>query len=335
MMAESNRSLTDSVTPSTIRLAAEIIGPYIHRTPLLRCRTLDQLTGFEVHLKTEIWQKTGCFKPRGALNRIANMTAEEESRGVLTASAGNHAQGLAYAAAAKKIPVKVVMPANAPVAKIEATRQMGAEVILHGEIFDDALERALEIQDAAEMTFVHPVIDPHVVSGAGTVGLEICEDLEGLDAIVCPVGGGGLLTGIAIITREMNPSTKLFGVCPASAPAMALSYEKGEVIRTETASSIADGMAGKAGISETLEVLPGLIDGMVTVTEKGILDAMVLLLSRAKLLTEGAGAAPLAALMENKIPMPPGSRIALVLSGGNLDLDRLNHWVSNGVPRSH
>ena len=334
-MAERDRPLSELVTPSTIRAAAGTIGPHIHRTPLLRCRTLDYLTGFEVHLKAEIWQKTGCFKPRGALNRIANMTPQEESRGVLAASAGNHAQGLAYAAAAKKIPVKGVMPANAPAAKIDATRQMGAEVILHGEIFDDALERALEIQEDAGMTFVHPVIDPHVVSGAGTVGLEICEDLPEFDAVVCPVGGGGLLTGIATITREMNPSAKLFGVCPESAPAVALSYEKGSVVRTETASSIADGMAGKAGIPETLEAMPRLIDGMVTVSEKGILDSMILLLTRAKLLTEGAGAAPLAALLEKKISLPPGSRIVLVLSGGNLDLDRLAHWIRDGVPESH
>jgi threonine dehydratase len=334
-MTEPARSLVESVTPSTIRAAAATIAPHIHRTPLLRCRSLDQLTGFEVHLKAEIWQKTGSFKPRGALNRIANMTPEEESRGVLAASAGNHAQGLAYAAAAKKIPVKVVMPANAPVAKIDATRQMGAEVILHGEIFDDALERALEIQNEAGMTFVHPVIDPHVVSGAGTVGLEICEDLPEFDAIVCPVGGGGLLTGISVITREMNPSAKLFGVCPESAPAVALSYRKGSVVRTETASSIADGMAGKAGIQETLEAMSQLIDDMTTVSEKGILDAMVLLLTRAKLLTEGAGAAPLAALMEKKIPLPAGARIVLVLSGGNLDLNRLADWVRNGVSGSH
>lgn len=320
------------VTPEAVLEAAATIAPHVHRTPLLRCAALDRLTGFEVHLKAENWQKTGCFKPRGALNRLARLGAEEAARGVLTASAGNHAQGLAYAAAARRIPVLVVMPATTPAAKIEATRAMGAEVILHGEIFDDALARSIEIREDRVMTFVHPAADPGVVAGAGTVGLEICEDLPGLDGVICPVGGGGLITGVGTIVKHLAPRARVFGVNPDGAPAMARSFREGKVVRLERAASIAEGMAGKAGTEETLEAMRGLVEDIVTVSEASILEAILLLLTRAKILAEGAGAGPLAALLERKIPLPPGSRVALVVSGGNLDLQRLSRWILDGLP---
>lgn len=324
--------LEESLTLAAIRDAARIIGPHIHRTPLLRCRHLRELTGYDIHLKAENWQKTGCFKPRGALNRVAHLTAEERRAGVLTASAGNHAQGLAYAAAAERIPVKVVMPANTPVAKIDATRSMGAEVILHGDIFDDALAHALEIRSRTGMIFVHPAADPHVVCGAGTVGLEICEDLPGVDAIVCPVGGGGLICGIATAAAALAPGARLFGVNPERADAMARSFREGKVVRLEKASSIAEGMAGRAGTQETLGLLRRLVKDVVTVGESSILEAILLLLTRAKILAEGAGAGPLAALLERKIDLPTGSTVVLVVSGGNLDLDRLSSWIREGIP---
>ena len=323
------------VTPRAIREAAAVIAPHIHRTPLLRCATLDRITGFEVHLKAENLQKTGSFKPRGALNRIAHLTPDEARRGVLAASAGNHAQGLAYAAAARRIPVRIVMPATASKAKIDATRAMGAEVILHGELFDDALARSLEILKETGMTFVHPAIDPHVVAGAGTIGLEICEDLPGIDALVCPVGGGGMLTGIATIVKELAPGARIFGVNPDGAPAMARSFREGAVVRLESAASIADGMTGRAGTAETLEAMRGLVESIVTVSDASILEAILLLLGRAKLLVEGAGAGPLAALLERKIPLPEGSRVALILSGGNIDLDRLSGFILDGLPGGH
>ncbi len=322
--------LAVQVTPASIREAGRRIAPHIHRTPLLRCASLDRLTGFEVHLKAENWQKTGSFKPRGALNRIAHLSEEESRRGVLTASAGNHAQGLAFAAAARRIPVKVVMPANTPPAKIDATRETGAEVILHGEIFEDSLERALEIQRESLMTFVHPCTDPLVVSGAGTVGLEICEDLAEFDAVVCPVGGGGLMSGIATIVRELAPRAHLYGVCPEAAPVMARSFHEGRVLEVDAAPCIAEGMAGRVALAETLAVMKDCVDDVVTVSEDSILEAILMLLSRAKILTEGAGAGALAALLEKKIPLAPGSRVVIVLSGGNLDLDRLAVWIRKG-----
>jgi len=331
-MPEKAPPLAGLVTPESIREAAAAIAPHVHRTPLLRCATLDRITGFRVHLKAENWQKTGSFKPRGALNRIARMTEEEAARGVLAASAGNHAQGLAYAAAARRIPVLIVMPADAPGAKIEATRAMGAEVILHGEIFDDALERSLEIREETGMTFVHPATDPNVISGAGTIGLEIGEDLPDLDGVVCPVGGGGLITGIGTMVKHMVPGARIFGVNPDGAPAMARSFSEGKVVRLERARSIADGMAGKAGTAETLQAMRGFVESIVTVSDGAILEAILLLLTRAKLLSEGAGAGPLAALLERKIPLPPGSRVALVVSGGNLDVGDLSRWILDGLP---
>ena len=298
----------------------------------MRCATLDKMTGHTVYLKAECWQKTGCFKPRGALNRLSHLDPGEQRRGVMAASAGNHAQGLAYAAAARKIPVKVVMPANTPPAKIQAARSMGAEIVLHGEIFDDALERSLEIQKESGMTFVHPTSDPWVVAGAGTVGLEILEEVPEFDALVCPVGGGGLLCGIGTVVRERLPQARLFGVNAAGADAMARSFREGRVVRLDRGSSIAEGIAGRTGMPENLALMKGMVEEIVTVTDQEILDALLLLMTRAKILTEGAGASPLAALMAGKIPAPPGSRIILVLSGGNLDLDILAGWIRDGLP---
>jgi len=324
--------LAGGLTLPAIREAAARIAADIHRTPLLRCSTINRMTGLDVYFKAENWQKTGSFKPRGALNRLAHLSEDERRRGVLAASAGNHAQGLAYAAASRRIPVKVVMPATAPAAKIDATRAMGAEVILHGEIFDDALARSLEIAEESGMTYVHPATDPLVLCGAGTVGLEICEDLPDFDAVVVPIGGGGLICGIATAVRAIVPRARVFGVNPEGAPAMARSFREGRVVRLEKASSIAEGMSGKAGTAETLEMMRGVVEDVVTVSDRSILEAILLLLSRAKILAEGAGAGPLAALLEKKLPVPAGSKIVLVVSGGNLDLDRLARWIEDGLP---
>jgi threonine dehydratase len=324
-------ALADYLTPDRIREAARVIAPHVHRTPLLKCRTLSTLTGFDIRLKAENWQKTGSFKPRGALNRIAQLSAGERRRGVLAASAGNHAQGLAYAAAALGIPVKVVMPENTPPAKLEATRGMGAEIVLHGQIFDDALAKSLEIVAESGMAFVHPATDPFVVAGAGTIGMEILEDAPDIDAVVVPVGGGGLISGIATFVRSQRPSVRVFGVVPEQAAAMSRSFREGKAVRLDKAGSIAEGMASRAGTGETIDFMAGLVEDIVEVSERAILDGIVLLLTRAKILAEGAGAGPLAALLERRIPLPPGSRVVLVVSGGNQDLDRLSRWILDGV----
>lgn len=325
-------ALADYLTPDRIREAARVIAPHIHRTPILKCESLSRMTGFDIRLKAENWQKTGCFKPRGALNRIAHMTAGERRRGVLTASAGNHGQGLAYAASASGIPVKVVMPENTPPAKLAATRSMGAEIVLHGQIFDDALAKSLDIVAQSGMTFVHPAIDPFVVTGAGTIGIEILEDVPDLDAVVVPVGGGGLISGIGTFLRSERPDVRIFGVSPEQAAAMSRSFREGKAVRLDKARSIAEGMASRAGTQETIDIMKkGLVEDVVEVSERAILDAIILLLTRAKILAEGAGAGPLAALIERRIPLPPGSRVVLVVSGGNQDLDRLSRWIIDGV----
>ena len=314
-------------TAESVADAARRIAPHIHRTPLHHSRCASEDSGLEVYLKAEVLQKTGCFKPRGALNKVLQLSPEERARGVLTASAGNHAQGLAYAAAVTRTRARVVMPVKAQPSKIEATRAMGVEVELHGDIFHDALARALEIQRETGMTFVHPCIDPQVVSGAGTIGLEILEDLPEVDAILVPIGGGGLISGIAAAVKAHRPAARVFGVEPLNAPAMQRSLQENRLVKLESFRSIADGMAGPSVFQETLDVCRELVEDVLLVSEESMLGAIQYLLSRAKLLTEAAGAAPLAAILDRPAVIPAGSRVVAVLSGGNQDVGLLAGWL--------
>lgn len=329
--AMSNDSSILEVGLDSIRGAARAGEGRLHRTPLLRSSTLSRMTGLEVWLKTENLQKTGSFKPRGALFRMASLTAQDRRRGVMTASAGNHSQGLAWAAGQLGVPVTVVMPATAPQAKVDATRGYGATIIQHGEIFDDALERALEIQKQTGLTFVHPDLDPAMVAGAGTIGLEILEDLPDVHAIVVPIGGGALAGGISIATKATSQSVRIFGVQPQGAPSMKRSLEAGRLIVLEQARSIADGMAGRAVFAETLALAQRHMEDVLLVSDEAVLRAITILLARCKLLAEGAGAAPVAAMMEKLVPVPPGSKVVAVISGGNLDLTRLSRWLAEGL----
>ena len=324
--------MTARITLDDVRRAAEAIGPHVHRTPLLHSRTFSKMTGHAVYLKCENLQKTGCFKPRGALNRIAGLSPEEGRRGVLAASAGNHAQGLAYAAAARSIPVTVVMPETAQPAKIQASRAMGADVVLAGKIIDEAFRIADRLVQERGMTPVHPCTDPAVVAGAGTVGLEIVEELPDVDAVVVPIGGGGLISGIATAVRAIRPQAQVWGVEPSTAPAMERSLAAGRLVRLDSARSIADGMAGLSVFEYTLEHVRALCSGVRLVGERAMLEAMQLLLTRAKLLAEAAGAAPLAAILDGLPDLPPGSKVVAVVSGGNQDLDLLAGWLRDGLP---
>jgi threonine dehydratase len=316
----------------SIRQAARTIEGNVHRTPLTHSRTLSAMTGLEIWLKLENLQKTGCFKPRGALNKIARLTPEEKSRGVLAASAGNHAQGLAYAAVHLGIPVKVVMPRGASPSKIDATRSMGADVVLHGDLFDDALAFSLQLQKETGMTYVHPCIDPDVVSGAGTIGLEILEDLPDVDAIVAPIGGGGLISGISVAVKTQRPAVRMFGVEPAGAPAMKQAMQAGRVVVLDSVKSIADGMAGRAVFDYTLDLAKRYVEDVLLVTDVSLVRALSLLLSRCKLLAEGAGAGPVAAILDGSLPVAPGSKVVAVISGGNQDLNLLARWILDGPP---
>ncbi len=319
------------ITLEEIRKAARQVSPQLHQTPLWHSRTFSELAGAQVYLKCENLQKTGSFKPRGALYRIANLSHRERARGVMAASAGNHAQGLAFAARSRDIPVTVVMPETAPQAKLDATREMGARVIQKGTLFDDALAEALLLQRTSGMTFVHPCTDPDVVAGAGTLGLEIVEDLPQVDAVVVPVGGGALLAGIAAAVRGVRPQVQVWGVEPRTAPAMERSLAAGELVTLESADSIADGMAGLAVFQYTLDHARALCAGVRLVSEEAMLRAIRLLLERAKLLTEAAGAAPLAAILDGLPGIGPDSRVVAVLSGGNQDLNLLAGWLRDGV----
>ncbi len=319
------------ITLEEIRKAATLVSPQLHRTPLWHSRTFSERAGAQVYLKCENLQKTGSFKPRGALYRIANLSPRERARGVMAASAGNHAQGLAFAARSRDIPVTVVMPETAPQAKLDATREMGARVIQKGTLFDDALAEALLLQRTTGMTFVHPCTDPDVVAGAGTLGLEIVEDLPQVDAVVVPVGGGALLAGIAAAVRGVRPQAQVWGVEPRTAPAMERSLAAGELVTLESADSIADGMAGLAVFQYTLDHARALCAGVRLVSEEAMLHAIRLLLERAKLLTEAAGAAPLAAILDGLPGIGPDSRVVAVLSGGNQDLNLLAGWLRDGV----
>ncbi len=310
-------------TIDDIRAAAVRIAPHLHHTPLLGSHSLSELTGYKLSFKCENLQKTGSFKPRGAVNRIATLDPEAADRGIITISAGNHAQGVAYAAARLGIKAVVVMPETAVASKVEATRSYGAECILHGDVHS-AFEKLQEVQQDRGLTLVHPFDDPMLIAGQGTVGLELLEkDGAPFDAVVVGVGGGGLIAGVATALSSLAPETRVFGVEPEGAATMTLALAAGSVVRLDDLNTIADGLAPPFVGELNLAVVEHLVESVVRVTDIEIRYAMALLLERMKLLVEPAGAAALAALMNGKIPVERGTRVAVILSGGNVDVQRL------------
>ncbi len=310
-------------TLDDVRAAAERIAPHLHRTPLLGSRSLSELTGQELSFKCENLQKTGSFKPRGAVNRIATLDPEAVDRGIITISAGNHAQGVAYAAARLGVEAVVVMPETAVASKVEATRGYGAECVLHGDVHA-AFEKLRELQQERGLMLVHPFDDPMLIAGHGTVGLEIVEGADApFDAVVVGVGGGGLISGVATAFEALSPGTRVFGVEPEGAATMTSALAAGEVVRLEDLDTIADGLAPPFVGELNLAIVERAVERVVTVTDVEIRTAMAILLERLKLLVEPAGAAAMAALMTGKIPLEPGSRVAIILSGGNVDVRRL------------
>ena len=310
-------------TIDDIRAAAVRIAPHLHHTPLLGSHSLSELTGYKLSFKCENLQKTGSFKPRGAVNRIATLDPEAANRGIITISAGNHAQGVAYAAARLGIKAVVVMPETAVASKVEATRSYGAECILHGDVHS-AFEKLQEVQQDRGLTLVHPFDDPMLIAGQGTVGLELLEkDGAPFDAVVVGVGGGGLIAGVATALSSLAPETRVFGVEPEGAATMTLALAAGSVVRLDDLNTIADGLAPPFVGELNLAIVEHLVESVVRVTDVEIRYAMALLLERMKLLVEPAGAAALAALMNGKIPVERGTRVAVILSGGNVDVQRL------------
>ena len=304
-------------TPDVQRARAAV-GDIVRRTPVLSSRTISELCGATIALKAENLQRTGSFKLRGALSKLAAL-GDECASGVVTGSAGNHGQALAYAARVRGVHCEVFMPASAPIAKAEAASALGAEVRLAGEHVIDALAAAEERGREAGLNLVHPFEDLDVIAGQGTVGLELLEDVEDLAAVVVPIGGGGLASGIAIAVKEHRPEVKVIGVQAEACAPVPLSLRAGEPVHAPRALTIADGIAVKQPGALTLELLERYLDDVVVVPEDDIAEAMVLLLERAKLVVEGAGAVGVAALLGERVGCPERGTVVAVLSGGNVD----------------
>lgn len=305
-----------------IRAAAERLAGTLHRTPLLSAQTLGARAGVQLHLKCECFQKTGSFKPRGALNKVLSLSAEERGRGLVTVSAGNHAQAVAWAARHVGAPCVVVMPTSAPRSKLDAVRGYGAEVVLHDDratLFD----KLREVETARGLTFVHPFDDATLLAGAGTVGLEIFEDLADITAVIVPVGGGGLMGGVASAVKALSPTTRVIAVELAEGPGLAPALAAGKPVPAPRPATLADGMTPPFVGALPLAIAREAVDAIVTVTEAEIIAAIELLMTRAKLYVEGSGAAATAALLAGKLDLPPHSKVVSIVSGGNVDPDRV------------
>lgn len=299
------------------------MGDHIHRTPLLTSQKLSERTGFDVRLKAELFQKTGSYKIRGPLNKFTFLTPEEKSRGVICSSAGNHAQGVALAARIHGIKAVVCMAANATPSKIEATRAYGAEVVLHGSIWDEANDKAKELVAERGYTYIHPFDDMQLINGQGTVGLEIIQDWPDVDVVVVPIGGGGLISGVSMAVKAFNPKIRVIGVESSGAPGMKKSVEAGSVVTLDRVDCIIDGLRVKRVGEKTHEVVSQFVDEIVTLPDEQIFEAVLWLMHYVKVVPEGAAAAAVGALLQDLIKVPSQSRVVCVLSGGNVNLDQL------------
>jgi threonine ammonia-lyase medium form len=315
-------SALPTVDIGEIRAAAEYLRGRIHRTPLMSATSVGSRVGVKLWVKAENLQRTGSFKVRGALNRIRQLGAEERARGLVTISSGNHAQAVAWAAAAEGVRATVVMPETAVPSKVAASRGYGADVVLHGDVFA-AFQRMDELRTRHGYTLVHPFDDPAVIAGQGTVGLEIVEDLPEVDVVVVAIGGGGLISGIAAALRVLKPGVRIVGVEPVGAATMSRALSAGEPVRLERIDTIADGLGAPVAGVLNLEHVRALVDDVVLLDDAPIASAMAVMLERTKLLVEPAGAAALAAVLEGKAGCRPGDRVVVVASGGNIDVTRL------------
>jgi threonine dehydratase len=318
-------------TLEDILRAQEVLLGTIRKTPLQTSRTFSGLAGTNLFLKLECLQVTGSFKARGAFVKISSLSDKRASQGVIAASAGNHAQGVAYAAALKKIPCTIVMPQNASPAKVAATRSYGAKVVRRGGDYDDAWAATQEIAKADNTTVVHAFDDPDIIAGQGTIGLELLEDLPDVDRVYLPIGGGGLAAGIAIAIKSQKPNIKIIGVESNAFPAMKESVAKGSIQPTKRGYSIADGIAVKKPGELTHKIISNYIDDIVLVDDTSIVKTMFLLMERAKLVVEPAGAASLAYLLSSGGPTTSKDKVVAILSGGNVDMYLLGQVVAKGL----
>lgn len=330
MTASLNREEGElDLTREDFERARRNVAPYVHHTPLLASRLLNEATGFDVRLKAELFQRGGSYKVRGPLNKIARLSEEERRRGVICSSAGNHSQGVALAARQYGIPAVVVMAENATRSKIAATESYGAQVVLHGMIWDEANEKAMELARERRLTYIHPFDDPDLIAGQGTLGLEIHDDFPEAEIVVVPIGGGGLISGVSMALKSRNPRIRVIGVESSDGPAMKRSVEAGRVVVLDRVDTVIDGLRVKRVGDNTFSVVRRYVDDIVTLPDKRIFDAVLWLMSRVKVVAEGAAAAPVAALLEGLVPAPAATRVVCVLSGGNLDVEKLRGTTWN------
>ncbi len=308
----------------------ERISPYIHETPLDYSSTFSRMANSNIYLKMENLQKTGSFKVRGAFSKLLSLSDEEKKRGVIAVSAGNHAQGVAYASNVLGIKSVIVMPETAPISKYLSTRGYGAEVILYGSYLHESMSKAEELIKERNLVLVHPYDDINVILGQGTLGLEILSQISP-DVVVVPVGGGGLISGIAIALKAKNRNIKIIGVQSSASASLKISKDLGRLTEIEPSYSIADGILVKTPSKLTFDIINELVDDIVLVDDDEIACAMSLLLERAKTLVEGAGAASLAAILSSKIKLNPSQKVVSVLSGGNVDLSLLSHIIEKNL----
>jgi threonine dehydratase len=325
---------TRMVNLSHIQSALARVRNSIHVSPCTRSETFSELTGNSIYLKLENRQRTGAYKERGALNKLLSLTADERAQGVIAASAGNHAQAVAYHASNLGIRARIVMPLPTPLIKVSATRAFGGDVVLHGSNYDEAYEEAMRQSAQDHLTFVHAFDDDAVIAGQGTLGLELLEQYPDLDVVVVPIGGGGLIGGIGCALKETNSRIQVIGVQPARLPSAKVALSEGKPVTLPSAVTIADGIAVRRAGERTLPLIQKYVDDIVTVEEEEIANAVLLLLEREKMLAEGAGAAAVAALVNRRVPLihdSSGKKVIAVVSGGNIDVTLLARIIERGL----
>jgi threonine dehydratase len=318
------------ITLSDIQAATGRIRESIYISPCARSETFSEATGNTVFLKLDNLQRTGAFKERGALNKLLCLTDKERKAGVIAASAGNHAQGVAYHAGKRDIRAQICMPLTTPLIKVSATKAYGAEIILHGANYDEACEEAIRRSKNEGLTFIHPFDDDVVIAGQGSLGLEILQQHPDIEAVIVPIGGGGLIGGISCAIKESNPKVQVFGVQPSRLPSMKMALAEGKPVTIPAATTIADGIAVRRTGVRTLELVKKYVDDVVTVDDEEIANAILLLLEHEKTLAEGAGAAAIAALLNRKLHLT-GKRVAVVIGGGNIDVTLLSRIIERGL----
>ena len=315
--------------------AKRTISGFVNKTPFALSPKMSKAYEAEIYLKNENLQKTGAYKIRGAFNKIAHLSEEEKAKGVIAASAGNHAQGVAISAKHFGVRAVIIMPEATPLLKVSGTKALGGEVILKGDNFDEAYAYALEYAKEQGLTFVHPFDDEFVQAGQGTIALEMLEDVADLEYLVVPVGGGGLVSGVASCAKQINPDIKIIAVSAKGAPAMYESFKKKEAINSKSVRTIADGISVRDTSKITLKTILECVDEFVQVDDEEIASAILYLLEEQKIIVEGAGAVGVAALMNAKFNYPKNAKIGIVLSGGNIDVQMLNIIIEKGLIKSH